>query len=106
MENGMGKKCSTHDKNNILCENRKERTTRRHRRAWEDIIKLNFREIGWGDMDWINLAQDRDQWQVLVNRVMKLRVAYNSGKFLSSCATVGLSRTQIYEVNWMLSVFG
>jgi hypothetical protein len=33
-----------------------------------------LREIGWGGMDWIDLAQDRDQWRALVNTVMKLRV--------------------------------
>jgi hypothetical protein len=75
MENGMDKECSTPEKNNVWCENQKERTTRRQRCAWEDNIKLDFREIGWGDMAWINLAQDRDQWQVLVNTVMNLRVA-------------------------------
>jgi hypothetical protein len=37
------------------------RTTRRQRCAWEDNINLDFREIGWSDMDWINLAQNRDQ---------------------------------------------
>jgi hypothetical protein len=38
-----------------------------------DNIKTNLREIGWDDMDWIDLAQDRDQWRALVNTVMKLR---------------------------------
>jgi hypothetical protein len=37
-------------------------------------IKINLRETGWDDMDWIDLAQDRDQWKVLVNTVMNLRV--------------------------------
>jgi hypothetical protein len=36
-------------------------------------------------MDWIEMVQDRDQWRALVNTVMKLRVTYNVGKFLSSC---------------------
>jgi hypothetical protein len=44
------------------------------RRRWDDNIKLDLREIGWGGMDWINLAQDRDQWRALVNTVMNLRV--------------------------------
>jgi hypothetical protein len=40
-----------------------------------DNIKMDFRrEIGWGGMDWIDLAQDRDQWRDLVNMVMNLRV--------------------------------
>jgi hypothetical protein len=44
------------------------------RRRWIDNVKMDFREIGWGGMDWIHLAQDRDQWRTLVNTVMKLRV--------------------------------
>jgi hypothetical protein len=39
-----------------------------------DNIKIDLREIGRGDVDWIDLAQDRDQWRALVNTVMKLRV--------------------------------
>jgi hypothetical protein len=39
-----------------------------------DNIKMDLREIGWDDMDWIDMAQDRDQWRALVNTVMKLRV--------------------------------
>jgi hypothetical protein len=46
----------------------------RPRRRWEDNIKMHLREVGWGGMDWINLAQDRDRWQALVNAVMNLRV--------------------------------
>jgi hypothetical protein len=39
-----------------------------------DNIKIDLRGIGWDDMDWIDLAQDRDQWRALVNTVMNLRV--------------------------------
>ena len=46
----------------------------RPRHGWEDNIKMDLREVGWGDMDWINLAQDRDRWRALVNTVMNLRV--------------------------------
>jgi hypothetical protein len=46
----------------------------RPRRRWEDNIKMDLREIGFGDVDWIDLAQDRDRWQALVNTVMNLRV--------------------------------
>jgi hypothetical protein len=46
----------------------------RPRRRWENNIKMDLREIGWGDMDWIDLAQDRDQWRALVNTVINLRV--------------------------------
>jgi hypothetical protein len=37
-------------------------------------IKIDLREIGWDGVDWIELAQDRDQWRALVNTVMNLRV--------------------------------
>jgi hypothetical protein len=44
----------------------------RPRHRWEDTIKMDLKEIGWGGMDWIHL--DTDQWRALVNTV---------GKFLS-----------------------
>jgi hypothetical protein len=44
----------------------------RHR--WEDGIRMDLREIGWGSVDWIQLAQDRDQWWALVNMVMNFQV--------------------------------
>jgi hypothetical protein len=40
----------------------------------EDNIKMDLREIGWGGMDWIDLAQGREQWRALVNTVMNIRV--------------------------------
>jgi hypothetical protein len=46
----------------------------RPRRRWEDDIKMDLRETGFGDVDWIHLAQDRDRWRALVNTVMNLRV--------------------------------
>jgi hypothetical protein len=46
----------------------------RPRRRWEDGIRMDLREIGWGSVNWIQLAQDRDRWRVLVNAVMNLRV--------------------------------
>jgi hypothetical protein len=47
----------------------------RPRRRWVDNIKLDLREIGWDDGDWIDLAQDRDHWRALVRTVMNLRVS-------------------------------
>jgi hypothetical protein len=44
------------------------------RRRWENNIKMDLREIGWGGVDWIDLAPDRDQWRALVNMVINLRV--------------------------------
>jgi hypothetical protein len=46
----------------------------RPRCRWVDNIKMYLLEIGWGGLDWIGLAQDRDKWRALVNAVMKLRV--------------------------------
>jgi hypothetical protein len=46
----------------------------RLRRRWGDNIKMDLREIGWDGVDWVDLAQDRDQWRPLVNTVMNLRV--------------------------------
>jgi hypothetical protein len=36
---------------------------------------INLKGIGWGDMEWIDLAQDRDQWRALVNILMNLRIS-------------------------------
>jgi hypothetical protein len=44
------------------------------RRRWEDNTKMDLREIGFRDVDWIHWAQDKVRWQALVNTVMNLRV--------------------------------
>jgi hypothetical protein len=46
----------------------------RPRRRWEDNITMDLKDVGWGNMNWIELAQDRDRWRVLVNAVMNLWV--------------------------------
>jgi hypothetical protein len=51
-----------------------KRPLRRPRHRWVDNIKIDIREIGWDGMDWIGVAQDRDQWRALVITVMNLRV--------------------------------
>jgi hypothetical protein len=51
-----------------------KRKLERPRRRWEYGIRMDLREIGWGSVDWIQLAQDRDRWRAVVNTVMNLRV--------------------------------
>jgi hypothetical protein len=46
----------------------------RPRHRWKDGIRMDLREIGLGAVDWIRLAQDRDQWQAVVSAVMNLQV--------------------------------
>jgi hypothetical protein len=46
----------------------------RPRRRWEDGIKMDLQEIGWGGVEWIHLAQDRDHWRAVLSAVMNLRV--------------------------------
>jgi hypothetical protein len=77
-----------------------KRPLRRPRRRWVNNIKMNLRETGWGGMDWIGLAQDRDQWMALVNTVMNFRLPINVEKFLSGCTTGGFSRrAHLHEVS-------
>jgi hypothetical protein len=75
----VGRACSTNgEKRNaysILVAKPEGKTPLgRPRRRWTDNIKMYLRELGWDGMDWINLAQDRDQWRALVNTVMNLRI--------------------------------
>jgi len=44
------------------------------RRRWDDNIKMDIQEVGWGCVAWVALAQDRDRWRALVNEVINLRV--------------------------------
>jgi hypothetical protein len=46
----------------------------RPRRRWEDNIRMDLREVGYGCVDWMDLAQDRDRWRARVSAVMNLRV--------------------------------
>jgi hypothetical protein len=46
----------------------------RPRRRWEDVIRMDLREIGLGCVDWIRLAHDRDRWRAVVSAMMNLRV--------------------------------
>jgi hypothetical protein len=46
----------------------------RARHRWVNNIRMDFGEVGWGDVDWIGLAQDRNRWRALVNSVLNFRV--------------------------------
>jgi hypothetical protein len=75
----MGWACSTNGENRkaytILVGNLEEkRPLGRPIRRWVDSIKIDLREIEWDDVDWIDMAQDRDQWRTLVNTILNLRV--------------------------------
>jgi hypothetical protein len=72
-EDEMGRACSTiGEKRNLyrILVGKPEGTKplRTPRRRWVDSIKMDLREIVWDRMDWINLAEDRDQWRALVTR--------------------------------------
>jgi hypothetical protein len=75
----MGRACSTNGETRnayriLVGKPEGRRSLGRPRRRWVDNIKMDLREIGWDDMDWIDLAQVRDQGRALVNTVMNLRV--------------------------------
>jgi hypothetical protein len=56
--------------------------------------------VGWGDVDWIGLTQDRNRWRALVNSAMNLGVPKNAGKLLSGLTTGGLlSSSQLHIVS-------
>jgi hypothetical protein len=57
-----------------------------------DNIKIDLRQIGCGDMDWIHLAENRNQWRPLVNTVINFLVPENYGNFLSGYTISGFSR--------------
>jgi hypothetical protein len=50
----------------------RERPLGRPRRIWQDNIKMDLQAVGWGNLDWIDLPEDRDRWRALVNAVMNL----------------------------------
>ena len=76
----MGRACSTYGgrrgADRVLVEKPEGmRPHGRPRRRWEDTIKMYLREVGYGVMEWIDLAQGRDRWRAVVNAVMNLRVS-------------------------------
>jgi hypothetical protein len=79
MENEIFRACSMNgEKRNayriLVRKPEGKRPLRRPRHRWVDNIKIDPRKIGLGGMDWIDLAQDRDQWKALTNTVMNLQV--------------------------------
>jgi hypothetical protein len=57
-----------------IYKNLVEKRLGRHRRRWEDNIRMDIMEIGWEGVDWIHLSQDRDQWRAGMNTVVNFRV--------------------------------
>jgi hypothetical protein len=68
------------------------------RSRWEDTIKINRQEISFENVGCIHLAHDSDQWQAVVNMVMKLRVSYNEHNFFTSLASSS-RRTLLHGVS-------
>jgi hypothetical protein len=63
------------DVNKVLMgELEENRPLRRPRRRWEHGIRMDLREFVWGNVDWIQLAKDRDRWRALLNKVKNLRI--------------------------------
>jgi hypothetical protein len=54
----------------------------RLKRRGEGNIRMDLKETGWQSVDWIHLAQEKDQWRALVNKVINVRVRRNAGNFL------------------------
>jgi hypothetical protein len=77
-----------------------KRPLRRPRRRWLDNIRMGLVEVGWSDVDWIGLAQDRYRWRALVNSVLNFRDPYNAGKLSSVQTTRDLSGSaQLHRVS-------
>jgi hypothetical protein len=75
----MARACSTNGETRnayriLLGKPEGKRPLGRPRRRWVGNIRMDLGEIGWDGMDWIDLAQDMDQWRALVNTVMNFRV--------------------------------
>jgi alpha-amylase/alpha-mannosidase (GH57 family) len=69
----------------------------RPRRRWVDNIRIDLGEIGWSDVDWIGVDQDRDRWRALVNAVMNTRGAIKCWKTMLS--STELVKSPVIEVS-------
>jgi hypothetical protein len=77
-----------------------KRALGRPRRRWVDNIKMDLGVVGWDNVDWIGLAQDRSRWRALVNSVLNLRVPLNVGKLSTGLTSSGLSSSaQLHRVS-------
>jgi hypothetical protein len=81
-----------------------EKPEGRPRRRWMNNIGMDLVEVGWGHVDWIGLAQDRNRWRALVNSALNLRVPKNAGKLSSILTTRDLSSSaQLHTVSQLVS---
>jgi hypothetical protein len=74
-------------------------------RKWLNNIRMDLVQVGWGDVDWIGLAQDRDRWRTLLNSVFNLRVPLNAGKVsgVQTARTLS-SSAQLHGVNLLVDL--
>jgi hypothetical protein len=74
----MGGSCSTNGREEnayrlLVGKAEGKRPLGRPRRRWVDNIRMDVGDVGWGDVDWIGLAEDRNRWRAVVNSVLNLR---------------------------------
>jgi hypothetical protein len=72
----------------------------RPRRRWVDNIRMDLGDVGWGNVEWIGLVQERKRWRALVNSVLNLWDPCNAGKLSSGLTSSGLSSSaQLHRVS-------
>jgi hypothetical protein len=69
-----GEKRNTYTSRILVGKPEGNRPLGRPRRRWVDNIRIDLGEVGWGDVDWIGVAKDRNRWRALDNSVLNLRV--------------------------------
>jgi hypothetical protein len=93
----MGRACSTNGSEEECTQDiggkaRRKETSRKTRRKWVDNIKIDLRDIACGGMDWIDLAQDMDQWRAHENVAINLRFPQTVGSFVECLHNRSFSR--------------